>query len=77
MAQIVPSGWRELSAIGGAQRELETLSWLAEHLPDEYTVYHGVHWTRVEKNVSTYGEVDFIVLAPNGHVLLISRSPVS
>lgn len=73
MAQIIPLGWRELEAIGGAQREIETLSWLAEHLPDEYTVYHGVHWTRVEKSVSTYGEVDFIVLAPGGRVLLIEQ----
>lgn len=73
MAQIVPSGWRELEAIGGAQREIETLSWLADHLSDDYTVYHGVHWTRVEKSVSTYGEVDFIVLAPSGRVLLIEQ----
>lgn len=73
MAQIVPSGWRELAATGGAQREIETLSWLAERLPDAYTVYHGVHWTRVEKSVSTYGEVDFIVLAPSGRVLLIEQ----
>jgi len=73
MAHIVPSGWRELVAIGGAQREIETLSWLADQLPDDYTVYHGVHWTRVEKSVSTFGEVDFIVLAPSGRVLLIEQ----
>ncbi len=73
MAHIIPSGWRELVAIGSAQRELETLSYLAEHLPDDYTVYHGVHWTRIEKSVSAYGEVDFIVLAPSGRVLLIEQ----
>lgn len=73
MAHIVPSGWRELEAIGGAQREIETLAYLAEQLPDDYTVYHGVHWTRIEKSVSTYGEVDFIVLAPSGRVLLIEQ----
>jgi hypothetical protein len=73
MAQIVPSGWRELTAVGSAQREIETLSWLADHLPDDYTVYHGVHWTRVEKSVSAYGEVDFIVLAPSGRILLIEQ----
>jgi hypothetical protein len=73
MAQIIPSGWRELSASGSAQRELETLTTLAERLPDAYTVYHGVHWTRIEKAVSTYGEVDFVVLAPDGRVLLIEQ----
>lgn len=73
MAEIIPSGWRELEASGGAQRELETLSYLAAQLPDDYTVYHGVHWTRIEKNVSAYGEVDFIVVAPSGRVLLIEQ----
>lgn len=73
MAQIIPSGWGELSASGSAQRELETLSTLAEQLPDAYAVYHGVHWTRIEKSVSTFGEVDFIVLAPDGRVLLIEQ----
>lgn len=74
MAQIIPSGWRELEAVGAAQREIETLSWLAEHLPDDYTVYHGVHWTRVERSgVSSYGEVDFIVLAPSGRIVLIEQ----
>ena len=73
MAQIIPSGWRELTATGGAQRELETLARLAAELPDTYAVYHGVHWTRIDKTVSTYGEVDFIVLAPDGRVLLIEQ----
>jgi hypothetical protein len=73
LAHIVPSGWRELAVTGAAAREIETLSILAERLPDAYTVYHGVHWTRVERRVSTYGEVDFIVLAPNGRTLLIEQ----
>ena len=32
-----------------------------------------MHWTRVERRVSTYGETDFIVLAPNGRTLLIEQ----
>lgn len=73
MAHIVPSGWRELAVTGAIERELATLSILAEQLPDDYTVYHGVHWTRIERRMSTYGEVDFIVLAPNGRTLLIEQ----
>lgn len=73
MAHIVPSGWRELAVTGAIARELATLSILAEQLPDDYTVYHGVHWTRIERRMSTYGEVDFIVLAPNGRTLLIEQ----
>lgn len=73
MAHIIPSGWRELAVTGAIARELATLSTLAEQLPDDYTVYHGVHWTRIERRMSTYGEVDFIVLAPNGRTLLIEQ----
>lgn len=73
MAHIIPSGWRELAVTGAAQREIETLSALAEQLPDDYAVYHGVHWTRIEKGMSAYGEADFIVLAPSGRTLLIEQ----
>ncbi len=73
MARIHPSGWRELQASGAAQRELETLAFLAEALPDAYTVYHGVHWTRVDRGYAVFGEVDFVVVAPSGRLLLIEQ----
>ncbi len=50
MAKVIPDGWRELVATGSAARELRTLGELAAGLDDRYTVYHGVHWTRVEQN---------------------------
>ena len=52
MAVVHPSGWREMQAIGSAQREIETLAVLAELLPDNFTVFHGVHWTRVQNGFS-------------------------
>ena len=73
MARIVPGGWRELRATGAAQRELETVALLAEALPDAYTVYHGVHWTRVEHGFSAFGEVDFAIVAPCGKLLLMEQ----
>jgi hypothetical protein len=73
MAHIHPAGWREVAATGAALREIETLSELAQSLPDAYIVYHGVHWTNIEKGFSIYGEVDFIVVAPNGKALLIEQ----
>lgn len=73
MAQVHPAGWRELSVTGAAQREIETLSLLATALPDAYTIFHGVHWTNVEKGFSAYGEIDFIIVAPSGRVLLIEQ----
>lgn len=73
MAHIDPPGWRELAVTGAAQREIETLELLARALPDDYTVFHGVHWTNVDKGFSAYGEIDFIVVAPNGRLLLIEQ----
>jgi hypothetical protein len=75
MAQIHPTGWREMSVTGLAAREIETLAWLDERLADApYSIYHGVHWTNVEHGFSAYGDVDFIIVAPNGRVLLIEQT---
>lgn len=74
MAYIHPSGWSEMSVTGLAARELDTLTYLDEALKDApYSVYHGVHWTNVEKGYSAYGEIDFIIVAPNGRMLLIEQ----
>ena len=72
MARIVPDDWKNLEATGAAVRELETLS-LLEKLPDDYTVYHGVHWTRINEGFSVFGEADFVVVAPSGRVLIIEQ----
>lgn len=73
MARILPSGWRELRATGAAVRELETLALLADALPDSCTVYHGVHWTQIEHGLSAFGEIDFIIVAPSGRMLVIEQ----
>lgn len=73
MAQIVPDGWRELEVTGAAQREIETLAILADGLPDEYTVYHAVHWTNVEQRYALYGEIDFAIVNQAGDLLLIEQ----
>ncbi|TPW01280.1 MAG: NERD domain-containing protein, partial [Alphaproteobacteria bacterium] len=73
MARIVPDGWRELAVTGAARREIETLAVLAERLPDDYTVYHAVHWTNVERGFAVFGEIDFVVVGPAGDLLLIEQ----
>jgi len=73
MARIIPHGWQNLPLAGAAQREVETLTRLAETLPADYTVYHGVHWTRLQHGVSFYGEIDFAIVAPSGRTLLIEQ----
>lgn len=73
MAQVIPAHWQSVKAFGAFQRELETLELLARDLPNDYTVFHGVHWTRVEQGHSIFGEIDFAVLTPGGRVLLIEQ----
>ncbi len=73
MAQIIPSGWRELGSTGAASREIATLAQFSAGLSDDYLVMHGVHWTNIEQHYSVYGEIDFIVIAPNGRVLVIEQ----
>ena len=74
MAHIHPTGWQEMAVTGSAAREIETLSYLDATLANApYRIYHGVHWTNVDKGFSAYGEIDFIIVAPNGRVLLIEQ----
>jgi hypothetical protein len=74
MAKVYPDGWREVEASGAAGREIQTLHRLAAGLDDRYSVYHGVHWTRVQgNNFAIVGEVDFAILGPTGKLLLIEQ----
>lgn len=74
MAKVFPSGWRQLNPLADIGRELETLELFERELDDSYTVYHGVHWTNVErKNYAIYGEIDFAVVGPSGKLLLIEQ----
>ncbi|ATQ74918.1 nuclease [Massilia violaceinigra] len=74
MAHIHPTGWQEMAVTGTAVREIDTLSYLETRLADApYRIYHGVHWTNVENGFSAFGEIDFIIVAPSGRVLLIEQ----
>jgi len=73
MARIIPDGWRELSGTGAARREIETLAVLATGLPEDYSVYHAIHWTNIEHSFALYGEIDFVVVNRAGDLLLIEQ----
>jgi hypothetical protein len=73
MAKVIPANWQSMEAIGAAQRELETLALLARELPDGYSVFHGIHWTRIEQGVSLFGEIDFAIVSPGGRLLVIEQ----
>lgn len=73
MAKILPSDWRTVAATGAAAREIETLAQLEAGLPDSVTVFHGVHWTRIERGLAVIGEIDFVLVTPAGRILLVEQ----
>lgn len=74
MTRVFPDGWKELEATGAAARKVQTLRQLAAGLGDDFAIYHGVHWTRVERNdYAIVGEIDFAVVGPTGKILLIEQ----
>ena len=73
MARTHPEGWKQLPAAGAHSRERATLAQLAAALPGEWTIYHGLHWTRAEGVQTAFGEISFAVVGPGGRVLLIEQ----
>ncbi|MHB1751680.1 MAG: ATP-binding domain-containing protein [Acidiferrobacter sp.] len=55
----------------GEQREFDVLRQLETELPDDITVFHGVAWSSVHDGIQWFGELDGIVLAPNGNLVLL------
>ena len=76
MAKVVPDGWREFDAgdaSAAAERERATLTLFERALPAAYTVYHGVHWTRLDQGFSIYGDIDFVIVNAAGDMLAIEQ----
>jgi hypothetical protein len=46
MARIIRSDITKPALSGRHTGELATLAQLQKTLPDDYTVFHGVHWSR-------------------------------
>ena len=42
-------------------------------MPDDFTVFHGVHWNREYRGWTHFGEIDFVILNLSGEVLLIEQ----
>lgn len=73
MARILPDETDAVRARGVARAELDTLELLERALPDDLTVFHGVHWARADEGGSVYGEIDFLVANRHGRVLAIEQ----
>ncbi|MCY4263346.1 MAG: ATP-binding domain-containing protein, partial [Gammaproteobacteria bacterium] len=55
------------------KHELAALKILEKGLPNDYTVFHGVHWSREYESWTHFGEIDFVVLNRAGEVLFIEQ----
>ncbi len=73
MARIFPSDLDRLVLAGAHRAEIATLRLLRRRLPDAYTVFHGVHWSREHARWSQFGEVDFVVVNRAGEALLVEQ----
>lgn len=73
MAQIFPSDIEAARISGESPDELETLIALRDGLPDDYLVYHSVHWSAVRPKYTDFGEIDFVIVNHAGHVLVVEQ----
>lgn len=55
----------------GAYREHLILKILYQGLPDGFDVFHNVNWSSLHHGNQTFGELDVVVLAPSGHMMLL------
>ena len=73
MARLVPDDVAERDQGPWHASERATLNKLAVMLSDEYTVFHGIHWARIDQASPLYGEIDFIVMNRYGRLLAIEQ----
>lgn len=73
MARAYPSIDSVESAEVRHRDEWHTLLELAQSLPDEYSIYHGIHWARIHESVALYGEIDFIIANRYGRLVAIEH----
>ena len=72
MALLVPSV-SDFRLHGATDGERQTLQLLKRRLPRQFTVYHGVDWTRAYDNRTAFGEVDFVIVNCSGRILFIEQ----
>ena len=70
MARITPAA-QVYRADAGYYRELDVLERLERSLPDDYEVFHSVSFHTIHQGLDRHGEIDLVVLAPSGNMLLV------
>ena len=73
MAHLIPSDITHYQRSGWHVPELETLNALRARLSADYTVFHGVHWTREGFGAAAVGELDFVIVNAAGRGLIVEQ----
>jgi hypothetical protein len=71
MATLNPSQLPSLREDGGLFRELDVLEHLRLGLPDGFEIFHEVTWHTIHEGNDKHGEIDIVVLSPDGNILLM------
>jgi len=71
MARLHPDlhTWRPTRA--GDYTERAVLQQLRDGLPDGFDVFHSVNWSTVDSGTQHFGEIDAVVVEPQGHLVLL------
>lgn len=71
MALISPNLLPPLRMDAGRYRELEVLERLRDYLPGGFEIFHNIALHTVRGGRDNYGEIDIVVLSPDGCLLLM------
>ncbi|MCE2859344.1 MAG: NERD domain-containing protein [Oxalobacteraceae bacterium] len=55
----------------GAYRERDILQQLQQGLPDSFDACHSVQWSSLHDHNRRFGEIDLVVLSPQGNLVLL------
>ena len=71
MAILSPSTLPSVRHDSGLYRELDVIERLTLSLPDDYEIFHGVPLHTIHEARDRYGEMDIVVLGPEGNILIL------
>lgn len=71
MAILHPETFDLLRQDAGLYRELDVMERLKQSIPDSYEVFHSVSWFSVHNTHDHHGEIDVVVMSPEGNLLLV------
>lgn len=73
MARIIPSDLAAIEYSDSHSGEIEILRRLQKELPDEFTVFHSLHWSNERPTYTVIGEIDFVIINQSGSILVIEQ----